>query len=88
MSHALADRKGWAVRWPRVLGAILLAAAAQAGIGAWIAAGSPAAAYLAGSAATAGVVGVLLLTVPLRPAQFHPRDERADPGAAAAPRGL
>ena len=65
MKETMTDTRGRTRRWPRFLGAILVAAGAQAGLGAWAVGGGPVAAYLGGCAVTAGVVGLLLLVVPL-----------------------
>jgi hypothetical protein len=76
------DRWGsWAMLWPRYAGLILLAAAAQCGVGAW-ATGGAAAAYLAGCAVTAGVVGCLLLVVPLPVGGLPRAQSHAERGAA------
>jgi hypothetical protein len=81
MTDTSSDRWGsWARRWPRYAGLILLAAAAQSGVGFWATSGAVAA-YLAGCAVTAGVVGGLLLVVPL-PGGGLPRNQsRAEPNA-------
>jgi hypothetical protein len=73
MADAIGGSWGWARRWPRYVGAILLAAAAQSGLGAWVVSGDAEgvpirlqiAAYLAGCAATAGVIGPGLCLAPL-----------------------
>jgi len=76
MADAIRGSRDWAKRWPRYSGAILLAAAVQSGLGAWaVSAGADAvplrlqiAAYLAGGAVMAGVIGLVLCFVPLPPA--------------------
>lgn len=86
MTDASGDRWGaWAKRWPRYAGLILLAAAAQSGVGAW-ATGGAVAAYLAGCAVTAGVIGGLLLVLPL-PAGGPPRHQRHAEAGVAPDRG-
>ena len=78
MADTPGDRWGtWARCWPRYAGLILLAAAAQSGVGAWVSGGA-AAAYLAGCAVTASVVGGLLLLVPL-PAGGLSREQNQAP---------
>jgi hypothetical protein len=69
----------WASRWPRYVGAILLAAAAQCGLGAWVVSDNDdvvplrlqLAAYLAGCAVMAGVIGLVLCLVPLPAGREH-----------------
>jgi hypothetical protein len=65
------DRWGaWAERWPRYVGAILLAVAAQCGLGAWLAGGGGTEVsraclyYLSGAAAVSSVTGLVLCLVP------------------------
>jgi hypothetical protein len=88
MTDTSGDRWGaWARRWPRYAGLILLAAAVQSGVGAW-ATGGAVAAYLAGCAVTAGVVGGLLLIVPLPAGGLPRKQSRAEPGAAADRGGI
>jgi hypothetical protein len=71
MADATGGSCGWAKWWPRYVGAILLVAAAQSGLGAWaVSDGANAlrlqlAAYLAGGAVVAGFVGLVLCLVPL-----------------------
>jgi len=73
MADATGGSWGWAKRWPRYVGAILLAAAVQSGLGAWAVSGGAdavplrlqLAAYLAGGAVMAGVVGLVLCLAPL-----------------------
>jgi hypothetical protein len=72
MNSTSADRWGaWAWRWPRLVGAILLGAAAQCGLGAWLASGGDTEVsraclyYLSGAGAVSGVVGLLFCLVPL-----------------------
>jgi cytochrome c oxidase assembly factor CtaG len=75
MKDTSGDRWGvWAQRWPRLAGAVLLATAVQSGIGALVT-GEALAAYLAGCAVTGGVVGALLLIMPL-PTRNRPVDEK------------
>jgi hypothetical protein len=76
MTDANNGSSGWARRWPRYVGAILLAAAAQSGLGAWAvsgdADGASLASYLGGCAATAGIIGLVLCMVPLPVARADP----------------
>ena len=73
MADAISGSWGWARRWPRYVGPILLVAAAQSGLGAWLVSGDAdavplrlqLAAYLAGCAVTAGIIGLVLWLVPL-----------------------
>ena len=72
MTGTSSDRWGmWARLWPRLAGTILLAAAAQCGLGAWLASGGGTEVsracmyYLSGCAAVSGVVGLVLCEVPL-----------------------
>jgi len=67
MAEARNTTRTEAGRWPRLLGAILLAAGVQAGIGASAVWGGAVAAYLAGVAVVTCVSGTLLLAVPLAP---------------------
>ncbi|MGI8981616.1 MAG: hypothetical protein ACR2FY_20505 [Pirellulaceae bacterium] len=68
---------GWARRWPRYVGAILLAAAAQSGLGAWLVSGDAEGAslvsYLGGCAVTAGIIGLVLCLAPLPVARSGPQ---------------
>jgi hypothetical protein len=63
--------RGWAKRWPRCVGAILLANVAQCGLGAWLASGGNTEVaraclyYLSGAAAVSGVIGLVLCLAPL-----------------------
>jgi len=77
----------WAKWWPRYAGLILLAAAAQSGVGAW-ASGGAAAAYLAGCAVTASVVGGLLLLVPFPAGRLSQDQIHAAPAAAPDRAGM
>jgi LDH2 family malate/lactate/ureidoglycolate dehydrogenase len=74
MSDATGGTWGWAKRWPRYLGVILLAAAAQSGLGAWAVGDAadqrPLAAYLGGCAVTAGIIGLVFCLVPLPVTRF------------------
>jgi hypothetical protein len=76
MTDALSGSWGWARRWPRYVGAILLAAAVQSGVGAWAvsgnAEGASLASYLGGCAVTAGIIGLVLCLVPLPVARSAP----------------
>ena len=72
MTNMSGDRWGtWTRWWPRYVGAILLAAAAQCGLGAWLASGGDTEVsraclyYLSGAAAVSGVTGLTLCLVPL-----------------------
>jgi hypothetical protein len=69
MTEKLGGSWEWARRWPRYVDAILLAAAVQAGLGAWGVSGeadaAPLAAYLGGCAVTAGIIGLVLCLAPL-----------------------
>jgi hypothetical protein len=84
MAEATSGAWGWAKRWPRYVGAILLAAAAQSGIGAWAVSSAAdatplrlqLAAYLAGCAVVAGVIGLVLCIVPLPIGQSDPQERR------------
>ena len=67
MAEARTTMRTQGGRWPRLLGAILLAAGLQAGLGAWAVWGGAVAAYLAGVAVVTCVSGILLLAVPLAP---------------------
>jgi hypothetical protein len=73
MTDATGNSWGWATQWPRYVGAILLAAAAQSGLGAWVVSGNAdtvplrlqLVAYLAGAAVMASVIGLVLCLAPL-----------------------
>jgi hypothetical protein len=81
MADATSGSWGWARRWPRYVGAILLAAAAQSGLGAWAVGGDAdavplrpqLAAYLAGCAVMAAVIGLVLCLVPLPVGRSDPQ---------------
>ena len=76
MADAPSGSWEWAKRWPRYLGVILLAAAAQSGVGVWAvsgdAEGASLASYLGGCAITAGIIGLVLCLVPLSVARSDP----------------
>ena len=84
MAEAISGYWSWSRRWPRYVGAILLAAAAQSGLGAWAvssdADGVPLrlqiAAYLAGGAVMASVIGLVLCLVPLPVGRSDPQQQR------------
>jgi hypothetical protein len=69
MADTITGSWGWAKRWPLYVGAILLAAAAQSGLGVWLvsgdAEGASLAAYLGGCAVTASIIGLVLCLAPL-----------------------
>jgi hypothetical protein len=71
MEEARINMRGPAARWPRLLGTILLAGGAQAGLGAWAVGGGPVAAYLGGVSVVSSVIGALLLAQPLRSGRPH-----------------
>jgi hypothetical protein len=83
MAHTTNGSRGWR-RWPRYAGAILLAAAVQSGLGAWVISKDAdavplrlqLAAYLAGCAAVAGIVGLVLCVVPLPGTQPGPQERQ------------
>jgi hypothetical protein len=81
MADTISGSWGWARRWPRYVGAILLVAAAQSGLGARLVSGEAdvvpprlqLAAYLAGCAVVAGVIGLVLCVVPFPIAWSDPQ---------------
>ena len=85
MADAASGSWGWDKRWPRYVGAILLAAAAQSGLGAWAVSGDAdavplrlqLAAYLAGGAVMAGVIGLVLCLAPLPIGRSEAQQRRA-----------
>ena len=84
MAVASSSSWGWARRWPRYFGVILLGAAAQSGVGAWaVSADADAvplrlqiAGYLAGCAVMAGVIGLVLCVVPLPVGRSGPQQRQ------------
>ena len=84
MTDTFSGRWGWARRWPRYVGAILIVAAAQSGLGVWLVSGDAdaeplrlqLAAYLAGCAVTAGIIGLVLCLVPLPVARSDPQKQQ------------
>ena len=81
MAYTISGSWGWARRWPRYVGAILLVAAAQSGLGTWLVSGDAEAvplrlqlaAYLAGCAVVAGVIGLVLCLLPLPVGRADPQ---------------
>jgi hypothetical protein len=81
MADKISGSWGWARRWPRYVGAILLVAAAQSGLGVWLVSadveGASLAAYLGGCAVTAGIIGLVLCLVPLPVGRPDPHERPA-----------
>jgi hypothetical protein len=71
MTDKFSGSWGWARRWPRYVGAILIVAAAQSGLGAWLVSGDASEVsraclcYLSGCATTGGIIGLVLCLAPL-----------------------
>jgi hypothetical protein len=71
MADTFSGSRGWARHWPRYVGAILLTAAAQSGLGAWLVSGDAGEVsraclyYLSGCAVIAGIIGLVLCLAPL-----------------------
>jgi hypothetical protein len=84
MADTTSGSWGWARRWPRYVGAILLAAAAQSCLGGWALSRDADAvplrvqlsAYLAGCAVMAGVISLVLCLVPFPVARSGPQERQ------------